>query len=124
MSFIVFCPLAAVVCILVGQKAKHNYDVSTYVLEKKKLEYRVYSNFNPVINYSIYAIDFLNFSWALIGLMFNDYYASALTKKGAIRDCTRDYGIFTPIIAYCLILIGVLQISRLIIYLGALIYHR
>ena len=94
------------------------------MLETKKLEYRVYSNFNRTINFPIYAIEFFNFSWAVAGLMINDFEASPLTKNGAIRDCTRDYGIVTPIVAYIMILMGLIQISRLVLYLGALIFHR
>ena len=85
-------------------------------METWRKEYRVYSNQDISINGPALLIDLFNILWTFTGSLLNNIYGSKTTSNGAIRDCTRDYGIVTTLVVYVLLTFGYVQIIRLAFY--------
>ena len=69
------------------------------MLETRNKLYLVYSNHDKRINIPILMIETFNLSWAILGSIFSYALANENTSRGALRDCTRDFGLGTNIMA-------------------------
>mmetsp|Transcript_23097 Transcript_23097/g.35771 ORF Transcript_23097/g.35771 Transcript_23097/m.35771 type:complete len:248 (+) Transcript_23097:249-992(+) len=123
--FLFFCPLAMVTSAFVALfKAKNNYSVKVYTLETWFKQYKIFSNGDKGVNYPILSIDYFNLAWAITGHILNKKLQDPAYNQGAIRDCMRDYGMSTCLMAFVFVTMGYFQLIRLLLYLGVLIHHR
>ena len=123
-SYVFFCPIASVISFYCMCLAKYNYNIRAYSIETWNRQYQVYSNFDNRINLPILTIDIFNIVWAILGNILDFFLENTSTSHGAIRDCTRDYGISTNLMAHVFILLSYVQILRFALYYGVLIHHR
>jgi hypothetical protein len=54
----------------------------------------------------ILAIEVFNILWAVTGTIFSRIYGNEDTNLGALRDCTRDYGLGTNLMAGVFMVLG------------------
>ena len=69
--YVYFCPIASVSSLILSYLSINNFDVKTYTMETWRKEYRIYTNFNRKINWTILLIEAVNFLWATLGMVFN-----------------------------------------------------
>ena len=102
--YVYFCPVALVISILIGCKAKNNSVLSTYAIETWNREYYVYSGSERVINNSMLLLDITNLLWSIIGTILN----FSLSKSGVmtLTECQGDYGIFTICLVFVMYMMG------------------
>jgi len=124
-AFLILCPLYALSSWAIAIfRAKHHHDTFTYSLETLNRVYVVKSSSDRIVNYTALAIEYSNLLWAILGTIFDKAYAVESTKRGAISNCMRDYGMNTCLMAYVFITMGYAQIMRLAVYQGIIMNHR
>ena len=104
--------------------SKHRNDTFVYSLERFRKKYKVKTNNNRSVNWPILAIDVLNLAWAIAGVVLDNTLAVPESNKGAIVNCSRDFGMNTCLIALVFMTLGWAQILRLMLYLLVIVNHQ
>lgn len=81
-------------------------------------------NNNSRINYFVISMDVINILWGLVGQILSITLKVPESNADAIRNCMRDFGMGTSMMAFIFLGMSYLKLFRLGFYLVHFVYHR
>ena len=109
-----FCPFAAIFSYFIQKRARQSTIMYTYTLERRNIQYLIFTNNSRAISNSITAIDLINIVWCLVGSVLNVVYKDG--SSIAIINCENEYGFMSVIFAFMFTAVGYFQILRFTIF--------
>ena len=86
--------------------------------------YKIYTNTDKRVNYLIISLDIINILWGVVGSILSLALKDPKSDSDAIRNCMRDFGMGTCMMAFIFIMMSYVKLFRLSFYLVHMVYHR
>lgn len=121
--FIVGCPIAMVIGIILYYVAKKHRNFHAYTFETRYVYYEIWTNNDRKINWPFIGIEIYNIVWAIVGSLLNTMLDSVSPLGGAINDCMKNYGLTYVLMGYSFMAFSYLHLLRFALWILVIMNH-